>query len=91
MKNSPERLIAIEICKAIKSNGAIDHDDVVSYLERVDGSYVTESRTGRFAKIDPIILREIRKVGGDRIVWCRRSLLWRLRQDGDDPGRTQDE
>jgi hypothetical protein len=90
MTPSP-KFLATKICKAIESCGELDHDDVVSYLERIGGAYVTESRTGRFSKIDPVILREIRKRSGDRIVWCRRSLLWRLRQDGDDPGRTQDE
>jgi hypothetical protein len=90
MAHSPKS-IAIEICKAIEHHGELSHDDVVSYLERVDGAYVTESRTGRFSKIDPKILLEIRKRGGNSIVWCRRSLLWRLRREADDPGRIQDE
>jgi hypothetical protein len=90
MEHSPKSL-AVVICKAIMRYGEISHDDVVTYLGRIDSAYISESRTGRYSKIAPKILKEIRQHGGDQIVWCRRSLLWRSRHDGDDPGRTQDE
>jgi hypothetical protein len=85
------RRIAKEILRAIKRYGEIAHEDVVRYLEICGSQFLTESRTGRHVKIDPKLLSVFGEMSGDTVVWCRRSLRWRLRQKRDEPGRIQDE
>ena len=50
--------------------------------------FVYDNANGNLA-IAPDVLKAFRKLSGDEVVWVKSERCWRLREEGDEPGREQ--
>lgn len=71
------------------ANGVLYQSEVVEFLINNFGEeYIKTNDNGNYA-ISSAVLANFRKASKDDIVWDRVELAWRLRNDGDLPGRMQ--
>jgi hypothetical protein len=64
-------------------------EDAAMELERLFGDAATYYNDNGNVAIAREVLGIFREIGGENVVWVRQGRYWRMRQDGDEPGREQ--
>lgn len=88
-KLTPREQAARWMLDAVGRSGYLHQSDAASEVARFGEALIYTNENGNPA-IDRKVLAEFRRICEDSVVWSRSERAWRLRDDGDEPGRGQE-
>ena len=88
-KKSPAD-VAAWMLKELQQEGELYQQSAADdIIEKFGDEFIYYSERSGNAAISKDVLKEFNAISGDDVVWERRQKLWRFREDGDEPGRSQ--